>query len=143
LIVGGVFMGNFFRAVLYLFITTVVYVIFNEGAMFTLNQGTSISLTITVGSFLAYGPICYFISRYFDFGRWKYAFYIPFINEILYILIIYRTNLRTYFPLEDDNFGVGIIILPLTVIMWIIFLASTFMGTHIRKKAILSGSSLL
>jgi hypothetical protein len=136
-------MGNFLRAVLYLFITTIVYVLFNEGAMFTLNQGTAFSVTITVISFLAYGPTCYYITRYFDFCRWKYAFYIPFINEIMYILIINRTNLRTYFPLEDDNFGVGIIILPLTVIMWIIFIVSTFMGTHIRKKEILSGSSLL
>ncbi|MEH7336887.1 hypothetical protein V7161_30215 [Neobacillus drentensis] len=135
-------MGNLLRTVLYLFITTMVFVIFNEGAMFTLNQGTAFSVTITVISFLAFGPICYLITRYFEFGRWKYVFYIPFINEIMYILIIYKTNLRTYFPLEDDNFGVGIMMLPLIVIMCIIFIVTTFMGTHIRKKAILRGSSL-
>jgi hypothetical protein len=135
-------MGNLVRAILYLFITTMVYVVFNEGAMFSLNQGTAFSVTITVISFLAYGSICYLIPRYFEFGRWKYVFFIPFINEIMYISIIYKTNLRTYFPMEDDNFGVGIIMLPLTILMWIIFIVITFTGTHIRKKAILKSSTL-
>jgi hypothetical protein len=136
-------MENLIRAILYLFVTSVVYVIFNEGAMFTLNQGTPFSSTLTVISFLAYGPVCYFLTRYFEFGRWKLVFYIPFINEILYIFIIYNTSLRTYFPLEDDNFGVGIIMLTLTVIMWIIFILTTFFGTYIRKKAIHRNSSLM
>jgi hypothetical protein len=135
-------MGNMLRAILYLFITSVVYLIFIEGVMFTLNQGTTVSETLMIISFLAYGPICYFLTRYFEYGRWKYVFYIPFINVIMYILIIYNTNLRTYFPLEDDNFGVGLIMLPLTVIMWIIFIVTTFFGTYIRKKAIHRNSSL-
>ncbi|MFJ5625511.1 hypothetical protein ACIQD3_23090 [Peribacillus loiseleuriae] len=127
--------------ILHLFITTIVYVIFNEGAMYSLNQGTIFSGTITIISFLAYGPICYFIARNSEFGRWKYVFYIPFINELMYILVIYTTNIRNYFPLDDDNFGVGIMMLPLTFIMWIIFIVSTIMGIQIRKKAFLRDSS--
>ncbi|KMY50184.1 hypothetical protein [Peribacillus loiseleuriae] len=123
--------------ILHLFITTIAYVIFNEGAIFSLNQGTIFSGTITVISFIAYGPICYFIARNFEFGRWKYVFYIPFINGIMYILVIYTTNIRNYFPLDDDNFGVGIMMLPSTFLMWIAFIVSIIMDIHIRKMAFL------
>ena len=134
-------MKNFLRTILYLFITTFVYLIFNESAMITFNQGTIFSGTITVISFLAYGTICYFLSRNFEFGRWKYVLFIPFINEIMYIAVIYTTNIRDLLPLEDDNFGLGILLLPLALAMWIIFIVSTFIGILNRKKTILRGSA--
>jgi hypothetical protein len=131
-------MKNFLRTIFHLVITTLVYLIFNEGAMFTLNQGTLLSGIITVVAFLAYGPVCYYIARKFDFGRWKYVLYIPFINEFLYIVGIYTLPIRTYLPMEDDNYGIGMLLLPLTLIMWIIFLVATLMGIQVRKKTISS-----
>ena len=127
-------MKNFLRTILYLFITTFVYLIFNESTMITFNQGTIFSGTITVISFLAYVTICYFLSRNFEFGRWKYVFFIPFINEIMYIAVIYTTNIRDLLPLEDDNFGLGVLLLPLAFAMWIIFIFSTFIGILNKKQ---------
>ena len=126
-------MKNFLRTILYLFITTFVYLIFIESAMITFNQGTIFSGTITVISFLAYITICYFLSRNFEFGRWKYIFFIPFINVIMYIAVGYTINIRNLLPLEDDNYGLGILLLPLTLAMWIIFIVSTFIGILNRK----------
>ena len=131
-------MKNLLRTIFHLVITTLVYLIFNEGAMFTLNQGTLLSGIITVVAFLAYGPVCYYIASKFDFGRWKYVLYIPLINEVLYIVGIYTLPIRKYLPLEDDNYGVGMMILPLTFIMWIIFIVATLMGIQVRKKTISS-----
>ncbi|MEO2074217.1 MAG: hypothetical protein ABGX20_02380 [Bacillus sp. (in: firmicutes)] len=128
-------MRNLIRTIFHLVMTTLIYTIFNEGAMFSLDHGSLFSITITIISFLAYGPTCYLIARNFEFGRWKYVFFIPFINEILYLIAIYTTPIRTFFPMEDDNYGVGMMILPLTVIMWIIFIVCTFTGIKVRKKS--------
>jgi hypothetical protein len=125
---------KFLRTILHLAITTIVLVIFNEGAMFTLHQATKLSGTISLISLLAYGPLCFLLARNLEFGRWKYVFYIPFINEILYIIVIYNTNIRNFFPLEEDDFGVAIMMLPITLIMWVVFISSTLTGIHIRKK---------
>ncbi|WP_248737193.1 hypothetical protein, partial [Neobacillus rhizosphaerae] len=117
-------------------ITTLVFIVFNEGVLVTLTHGTLLSGTITVISFLIYGPVCYLLARRFDFGKWKYVFFIPFINEIMYgFLGLYILNIRNYFPMEDDDYGVGIILLPLTLIMWIVFVVSTFIGIQLKKKA--------
>ena len=54
----------------------------------------------------------------------------------MYIFIaIYMLNIRNYLPLDEDNYGVGIIILPLTLVMWIVFIVSTFIGIQSKKKA--------
>lgn len=127
-------MKNFANTILHLVITSIIYMVFNEAAMITLDQGSLFSGSILGLSFFIYGPACYFIAKHFEFGRWKYVFFIPFINEILYLFIIYNSNLRDYFPLEDDNYGVGMMLLPLTIIMWIIFIVSTFLGIQGRKK---------
>jgi hypothetical protein len=127
-------MGNFTRASLFLLFTSLIYVTFNEASMITLNQGTILPGSITLISFLLYGPTCYYMARNLEFGKWRYIFYIPFINELLYILGIYTFNIRKYFPLEEDNFGVGMMILPLTIIMWLIFIGSTFLGIMFKKK---------
>lgn len=52
----------------------------------------------------------------------------------MYIAIIYTTDIREFLPLEDDKFGLGILLLPLTLVMWIIFIVSTFSGVLNRKK---------
>jgi hypothetical protein len=127
-------MGNFTRALLFLLLTSLIYVTFNESAMIAFDQGTMLASTITLISFLLYGPTCYYMARNLEFGKWKYVLFIPFINELLYIFVIYTFNIRKYFPLEEDNFGVGMLILPLTIIMWLIFIGSTFLGIMFKKK---------
>ena len=59
----------------------------------------------------------------------------------MYIAVIYTTNIRDLLPLEDDDFGLRILLLPLTLAMWIIFIVPTFIGILNRKKAILRGSA--
>lgn len=129
-------MTSLIRTILYLVITTLLLIIFNEGIYITSTQGTLLSGIVTLVSFIIYGPVCYIIARKFEFGRWKYVFFIPFINEMMYLFLgLYILNIRKHFPWEDDNFGLGVILLPLTFVMWVIFFASTFVGIDANQEA--------
>ncbi|KAA0548489.1 hypothetical protein FZW96_07915 [Bacillus sp. BGMRC 2118] len=128
-------MNNLTRTLLYLLITTLVYLIFIESAMYTFNEESAFSGTIAAISFIGYLIVCYLLSRRFEFGRWKYLFFIPFINAILYIVVLYSTKIRVLLPMEEENFGLGILLIPITIIMWILFLVATFIGIANRKYA--------
>ena len=124
---------NFYNTIIYLIASTFfVIAIMESVAYIYFNNLTLILIILPVFLIIAYGFVCYKLSNKLSFGLWKYIFFIPFINVIMYILLMYTLPLPAR---GDDDFGLGFIMLPLSLLLWIVFLVFTITGIKDDKKS--------
>jgi hypothetical protein len=144
---GSIFMGEhikkqaigFFFFILYLSISAFLLLIINQTFLFVwYGLVTPFVLIITGVVIILYIPICAKVSRRFQFGIWRFLLFIPFINIVAYLALMLSIASLPLLPkpnFPDDDYGMGFLLLQMTVVYYILFLIGTIQGLCKRKDS--------
>ncbi|MGQ3376441.1 hypothetical protein ACT6P6_00115 [Priestia endophytica] len=124
--------------ILYLLISAFLIVIIDETFLFGYYGLVTPFVWIITGVVaILYIPICAKVSRHFSFGIWRFLLFIPFINVIASLALMLLIGSIPLLPkpnFPDDDYGMGFILIQMSVVYYILFLIGTIEGLSKRKK---------
>ncbi|SFA90060.1 MULTISPECIES: hypothetical protein [unclassified Bacillus (in: firmicutes)] len=73
----------------------------------------------------------------FQIGKWRYLFYVPFINGITYFLLIQPIISTLNIPMiqDSEDYGLGLLLIAYLPLHWIVFIIGFLRGNS-KKKSI-------